>query len=46
MKNEERLIKEIAKKIEEKGGKIYFVGVYVRDKKLGLENKDIDVEIY
>lgn len=40
------LIEKIAKKIQEKGGKIYYVGGYVRDKKIGIENKDIDVEIY
>lgn len=40
------LIEKIAKRIQEKGGRIYYVGGYVRDKKLGIENKDIDVEIY
>lgn len=43
---DQRLIEKIAKKIQEKGGRIYYVGGYVRDKKLGIENKDIDVEIY
>lgn len=46
MKNEDVLIKKVAEKIAEKGGKIYFVGGCVRDKNLGLENKDIDVEMY
>ncbi len=41
-----KLIEKIAKKIQEKGGSIYYVGGYVRDKELGIENKDIDVEIY
>lgn len=36
----------IIKKINEAGGKIYFVGGYVRDKIMGRENKDIDVEIH
>lgn len=41
-----KLIEKIAKKIQEKGGRIYYVGGYVRDKELGIENKDIDVEMY
>lgn len=43
--NQELIIK-IAKRIENKGGRIYYVGGYVRDKKLGIESKDIDVEVY
>ena len=42
----QELIEKIAKRIENKGGRIYYVGGYVRDKKLGIKNKDIDVEIY
>lgn len=37
---------ELAKKVKEKGGRAYFVGGYVRDKLLGIENKDIDIEIH
>lgn len=40
------LAKKIAKKVDEKGGCTYFVGGYVRDKMLGLENKDIDIEVH
>lgn len=40
------LAKEIAKKVDEKGGHAYLVGGYVRDKMLGLENKDIDIEVH
>ena len=40
------LAKKIAKKVDEKGGYTYFVGGYVRDKMLGLENKDIDIEVH
>lgn len=39
-------LKSIAKEISSKGGKVYYVGGYVRDKILGRENTDIDVEIY
>ena len=36
----------IAKKVKELGGNVYFVGGYVRDKLLGIENKDIDIEVH
>ena len=39
-------IKEIALKGNELGGKVYYVGGYVRDKILGIENKDIDIEVH
>lgn len=37
---------QIAKKVNEIGGIAYFVGGYVRDKLLGIPNKDIDIEIH
>ncbi len=40
------LATNIALDVEAKGGRAYFVGGYVRDKILGLENKDIDIEIH
>ena len=36
----------IAKKVAERGGSAYFVGGYVRDSLLGIENKDIDMEVH
>lgn len=36
----------IAKKVAECGGNAYFVGGYVRDTLLGIENKDIDMEVH
>lgn len=36
----------IAEKVKEAGGTTYFVGGCVRDKLLGLENKDIDIEVH
>lgn len=36
----------IAKIINSRGGKVYYVGGYVRDKLIGRENKDIDIEVY
>jgi len=38
--------KLIAKKVSEAGGEAYYVGGYVRDKLMGRENKDIDIEIH
>ena len=36
----------IAEKAAEQGGTVYFVGGCVRDRLLGLENKDIDIEVH
>ena len=36
----------IAKKVKEIGGTTYYVGGYVRDKLLGIDNKDIDIEVH
>lgn len=44
--NELKTIKEIAEKIHEQGGTVYFVGGYIRDQLLNKQNKDIDVEIH
>ena len=40
------IINELAKLVEEKGGKAYYVGGYVRDLFLGRESKDVDVEVH
>lgn len=45
-KRELSILKKIARDIKEIGGDMYYVGGYVRDKILGKENKDIDVEIH
>ena len=37
---------QLAKKVNEIGGAAYFVGGYVRDKLLGIPNRDIDIEIH
>lgn len=39
-------LKEFLKALSDKGAKTYYVGGYVRDKILGKENKDIDIEIH
>lgn len=38
--------KSIAHEINENGGRAYFVGGFVRDSLLGIENKDIDIEVH
>lgn len=40
------LIKQLATLIQEKGGKAYYVGGYVRDLFLGYQSKDIDIEVH
>lgn len=32
--------------MEKKGGRTYYVGGYVRDRVLGIENKDVDIEVH
>lgn len=44
--NTEELIKSIAIDIDNVGGNSYYVGGYVRDKLLGIDSKDIDIEIH
>ena len=36
----------LAEKVSAIGGRVYYVGGYVRDRILGKENKDIDIEIH
>ena len=40
------MAKKIAQAVAEAGGRAYFVGGYVRDRLLGQENKDIDIEVH
>ena len=37
---------KIAESVNGAGGKTYYVGGFVRDKLLGIENKDIDIEVH
>lgn len=46
MEKEMELLKEIAQAITDIGGKMFFVGGYVRDRLIGKDSKDIDVEIH
>lgn len=45
-KNETELSRAIAEAVSAQGGECYYVGGYVRDRLLGIENKDIDMEVH
>jgi len=40
------LAKQIAADVAEKGGRVYYVGGFVRDALMNIEGKDIDIEVY
>lgn len=40
------LAERLARRVAEHGGRVYYVGGFVRDRLLGRENKDVDVEVH
>ncbi len=40
------IAKKIAEEASKLGGSVYFVGGYVRDKLMGINSKDIDIEVH
>ena len=38
--------RRIARLVGEKGGAVYYVGGFVRDRLRGVENKDVDIEVH
>ena len=38
--------REIAEKVRKLGGRTFFAGGFVRDRLLGLESKDVDIEVH
>ena len=40
------IAEKIADLVQKQGGRVFYVGGYVRDRVLGLENKDIDIEVH
>ncbi|MBQ1482424.1 MAG: HD domain-containing protein [Erysipelotrichaceae bacterium] len=40
------LSQRIAQRVKEEGGRVFYVGGFVRDFLLGVENKDIDIEVH
>lgn len=41
-----QMARRIAEAVAEKGGRVYYVGGLVRDRILGRENKDVDIEVH
>lgn len=41
-----KMAERIASRVEQEGGRAYYVGGFVRDRLLGKDNKDIDIEIH
>ena len=44
--DDRQLAEVIARAVAERGGRVYYVGGYVRDQILGRENKDVDIEVH
>jgi len=42
----EKIERKIAELVSEAGGRTFYVGGFVRDKILGIENKDVDIEVH
>ncbi len=40
------MARQLAELVCAQGGRVYFVGGFVRDRLLGMENKDVDVEVH
>lgn len=40
------IAEKIAEYVKEDGGRTYYVGGFVRDRLLGLDNKDVDIEVH
>ncbi|MBQ3079496.1 MAG: tRNA nucleotidyltransferase [Clostridia bacterium] len=40
------MAKRLAEKVSHAGGRVYYVGGFVRDQVLGRDNKDVDVEVH
>ena len=40
------IAEKIAEYVREAGGRAYYVGGFVRDRLLGIDNKDVDIEVH
>ena len=40
------MARRVAEAVEGAGGRVYYVGGFVRDRLLGLDNKDVDIEVH
>jgi len=46
MKRNSSIAERIAEDVKEAGGRAFYVGGVVRDRLLGIENKDVDIEVH
>ena len=47
MKNRDvEMAQRVAGAVANAGGRVYYVGGFVRDRLLGLDNKDVDIEVH
>ena len=46
IRNDISMAEKIASVAESEGGHVYYVGGFVRDRVLGLEVKDVDIEVH
>ena len=46
VKDDLLMARRVAEAVQSAGGSVYFVGGFVRDRLLGRENKDIDIEVH
>lgn len=42
----EQMVHRLAQTVAREGGRVYYVGGFVRDRLLGRDNKDIDIEVH
>ena len=43
---DQKMAREVARLVEEKGGRTFYVGGFVRDALIQRENKDVDIEVH
>ena len=42
----EQMVQRLAQTVAREGGRVYYVGGFVRDSLTGRENKDVDIEVH
>ena len=43
---DQKMAREVARLVAEKGGRTFYVGGFVRDALIHRENKDVDIEVH
>ena len=44
--DDQKMAREVARRVSEKGGRTFYVGGFVRDALIHRENKDVDIEVH